>query len=148
MPTQGMASYALGGGTQPTFSNGSRSPGLLSANAVVQFATGRDTRVALDGSVAFADDTRYRFSTTGGLADPAATNMTMTGTNTFRGTLSVLADDARNALGCGGGQTCQAAVSGGFIGPGAAKLGLGFTLSGPGATGPTINGVGFLRRNW
>jgi hypothetical protein len=145
MPTEGTASYSLAGATQPTFSDGSRAPGLFAADAVVRFASGRDTRVGLDATVRFADDTRYRFATTGGLADPAASNLTMTGANAFRGNLAVQSD-APGALGCAQGG-CRATVNGTFLGPEAARIGLGYTVSGQAPGGTTVNGVGVLRRN-
>jgi hypothetical protein len=147
MPTQGSASYQLAGATQPTFSDGSRAPGSFQGSAVVQFATGRDTRVALDGKVHFDGDTRYRFTSTGGLLNPAATNVTMTGTNSFRGTLDVQPDAPTNALGCQPNSPCRATVSGGFLGPEAARLGVGYTVTGATAGGTSISGVGVLRRN-
>ncbi|MFO0462237.1 MAG: hypothetical protein ACK50I_24050 [Burkholderiales bacterium] len=145
MPTEGTARYSLAGATSPTFSDGSSVPGSFTADAVVRFGSGRDTRIGLEAAVRFADDTRYRFATTGGLADPAASNLTMTAPNAFRGNLAVQADTP-GALGCapsGGG--CRAAVSGAFLGPEAARIGLGYTISGP-AGDPAVNGVGVLRR--
>lgn len=145
MPTEGSARYSLAGATSPTFSDGSSAPGSFNADAVVRFGAGRDTRIGLEAAVRFADDTRYRFATTGGLADPAASNLTMTAPNAFRGNLAVQAD-APGALGCAPSGGCRAAVSGAFLGPEAARMGLGYTISGPGG-GPAVNGVGVLRRN-
>jgi hypothetical protein len=145
MPTEGTARYSLAGATAPTFSDGSVAPGAFSADAVVRFGSGRDTRIGLEAAVRFADDSRYRFATTGGLADPSASNLTMTAPNAFRGTLAVQAD-APGALGCAPSGGCRASVSGAFLGPDAARMGLGYTVTGPG-NGPAVNGVGVLRRN-
>ncbi len=147
MPTSGTASYQLAGATQPTFSDASRNPGIFSGTAVVQFGSGQTTRVALDAQASFAGDATYRFTTTGGLSNPGATNLTMTAPNAFRGTLDVQTPGAGNALGCTAGQSCRASVSGAFLGPEAARLGLGYSLSRDGASGTTINGVSVLRRN-
>jgi hypothetical protein len=144
MPTEGSARYSLVGATSPTLSDGSSAPGSFTADAVVRFGSGRDTRIGLEAAVRFADDTRYRFATTGGLADPAASNLTMTAPNAFRGNLAVQAD-APGALGCAPSGGCRAAVSGAFLGPDAARMGLGYTISGPGG-GPAVNGLGVLRR--
>jgi hypothetical protein len=145
LPTQGSARYEIAGGTRPTFSDGSHGPGSFWAGAVVQFAAGTDTRVAFYGKVWFDDDTRYRFLSTGGLEQPAASNLRMNGAGRFQGTLDVLIDRAPNRLGCTDGASCRAAVSGAFIGPDAARLGVGYTLTGP-AGGVSIEGVGMLRR--
>ncbi len=124
-----------------------RAPGIFLASAIVQFATGRDARVGYESKVQFEGDARYRFSSTGGLANPGASNLTMTGTNSFRGTLEVLPDNPANALGCTPTNPCRAAVSGGFLGPEAARLGIAYTVGGTGQGGTTISGVGVLRRN-
>jgi hypothetical protein len=148
MPTEGSATYSLLGGTRPTFSDGSRAPGQATAAASVWFASGRDTRVGFDGTVAFDGDARYRFVTPGGLANPGASTLRMTGSSTFRGTLDVAADQRGNALGCGtGGAGCRATVSGVFLGPQAGRMGVGYTLSGPGSSDTTVNGVTVLRRD-
>jgi hypothetical protein len=146
MPTSGTASYTFLGATGATFSDGSGAPGSFTGSAVVQFGSGKTTRVALDAQVLFVGDATYRFETTGGLSNPAASNITMTGTNTFRGSLGVQTGQPTSALGCSAANACKADVTGGFLGPDAARLGLGYTISPPGNTGIAINGVGVLRR--
>jgi hypothetical protein len=148
MPTSGAASYSLIGATQPTFSDGARMPGSFAGAAVVQFGSGLTTRVALDAQVRFEGDATYRFATTGGLANPSATNLTMTGANAFQGTLAVQTGPDASALGCSASVACKATVTGGFLGPAASTLGLGYTIApAGGGSQTTINGVGVLRRD-
>ncbi|MFZ4758054.1 MAG: hypothetical protein ACOYLX_07790, partial [Burkholderiaceae bacterium] len=145
MPTEGAARYAMVGATAPTISDGSRAPGTFIGDAKVFFATGRDTRIAFEGIVRLGDDTRYRFATPGALVTPLATTLTLSGPNTFRTTLPVQAEGP-GALGCTTAGACRASVSGAFLGPDAARLGVGYTVSGTTPGGPTIDGVGVLRR--
>ncbi len=142
MPTAGSFSYELTGATLATISDGSVAPGTLSGSAVVQFAAGTNTRVGVQGSVAFIN-TSFQFSSNGGLANPAASNLNMTSANTFSGTLNTTQSGA-NLLNCTG-SACTTQLRGGFYGPEAARLGIDYSISGSGSN-RTINGVGVFTK--
>jgi len=145
MPTSGTFSYSLMGATRPTISDGSVAPGEFRANAVVHFAPAMATRVGLEAQVTMPDG-QYKFSTPGGLGNPDRGGFAMDGTNTFSGTLQTQPNaGGKNGLACGSAG-CGVDVQGGFFGPEASRLGLGYSIVEPGSTGRTISGVGVLEK--
>ncbi len=142
MPTAGSFSYSLTGATLATTSDGSVAPGTLSASAVVQFGSGTSTRVGIQGSVAFAN-TSLQFASNGGINNVAASNLNMTSTNTFSGTLST-SQTGSGPLNCPV-SGCTTQLRGGFYGPDAARLGIDYSISGS-SSNRTINGVGVFTK--
>jgi hypothetical protein len=144
MPTSGSFRYELVGATSPTVSDGSMSPGSFKLNAVAQFSTGEATRIGLEGNVKMGN-AQYNISTAGGLGNPKSSELTMRGAATFGGTLVTQPNAGAGGFACGQGG-CQVKVDGGFYGPEAARMGLGYAIVDPSAPGRTISGVGVLQK--
>ena len=142
MPTSGTFSYSLIGATSPTASDGSMAPGSFRANATVHFAPASQTRIGLEAQVTMATG-QYKFSTPGGLGNASRSGMPMDGATTFSGQLQTQRNAGSGNFDCGS-SGCQVNVTGGFFGPEAARMGLGYSILDPGAAGRTISGVGVL----
>jgi hypothetical protein len=157
MPVSGSAYYALGGATSPTFSSGTVAPGTFSGEALVNFGSGLSTRVGLQGSVIFGSGEHYRLSSNGvqdgagRLVEVGNSQLQMTGRTTFGGNIDVTSHGQADRLECAGG-ACQAIVRGGFYGPNAARMGVGYAVgrvgagNGAASGGDTIHGVAVLNR--
>ena len=85
-----------------------------------------------------------RVDNSGRLVEIGNSQIRMTGRTTFSGSLGVASVVGGDRLGCAGGH-CQAKVDGGFYGPNAASMGVGYSVGQPGG-GDTINGVAVLHR--
>lgn len=130
LPTTGSATYAIVGGTAPRMDNVAGGvTGTVTGSAAVAFGTtpkvGLDLTVAIDGK-------SLGVSTTGGLADPSKSQLSV-GTNMlFGGTVT-----------CTGCYAAHSASVNGFLaGDGASHMGLAFAI----ATGrlnddPTVRGA-------
>lgn len=133
IPTTGTASYALVGSTRPTISDGSLEPGTLTGSAAVAF--GSTPKVGIDLQVGIGGHS-YGLATTGGVADPTRSEMSVASDMTF----------FANGLGIapGGpvctGSSCEANIRGFLAGPGASHLGLSFSVYAPG-TSTTVTGA-------
>ena len=152
MPTTGSAYYAIGGATSPTFASGDVTPGVFTGQGLVQFNSGQDTRIGFKGDMVFGSGERYhlfsngaRADDTGRLVEIGATQIRMTGRTTFRGNIGVVSQGNADRLGCGG-SNCQANLEGGFYGPEAARMGVGYSVGRTNGVGDTINGVAVLNR--
>jgi hypothetical protein len=88
---------------------------------------------------------QYNFSTPGGLGNAARSGMAMDSRNTFSGELQTQPNAGSGSFNCGTGR-CRVEVQGGFFGPDAARLGLGYSIVNPSNAGRTISGVGVLER--
>ena len=151
MPTSGTFSYSLQGATRPTVSDGSMAPGSFQAHATVQFSTGQQTRIGLNAKVempAFSVTFIAPLSATG------ANRLSMTSATEFSGTLGATLSASQSALAgaaaiapanCPAGG-CSVQVQGGFYGPAAAQMGLGYTITGAAGGNRTISGVGVLQK--
>jgi len=136
IPTSGVFGYELVGATRATISGGGPT-GRLGGSAAVAFSPS-GARVGIDANVAFDNGGVYRFATTGGVGDPARSQLvTAAPGHGFRGDLA--ATGARNPVDCAGG--CAARVDGGLFGPDAARVGITYRIAGSG-DGSTISGVG------
>ncbi len=151
MPTSGTAYYAVAGATSPTFASGAVAPGSFTGQGLVQFAAGLETRIGFKGDMTFGSGEHYhvfsngaRLDSNGRLVEIGDSQIRMTGRTTFSGSLGVVSVGGGDRLGCAGGH-CQAKVDGGFYGPNAASMGVGYSVGKPGG-GDTINGVAVLHR--
>ena len=144
MPTSGTFSYALFGGTSPTVSDGSMAPGTFRLNAVAHFAPAMQTRVGLEAQVTM-ENGQYKFSTPGGLGNSSRGGLAMDSLNSFSGVLQTQPNAGGGDFKCKGGG-CRVDVQGGFFGPDAARMGVGYSIAAPGSAGRTISGVGVLEK--
>lgn len=151
MPTSGSAYYTVAGATSPTFASGAVAPGSFTGQGLVQFGSGEATRIGFRGDITFRSGEHYqmfsngtRTDTSGRLVEIGATQIRMTGRTTFSGALGVVSVGGADRLGCGAAG-CQANLEGGFYGPAAASMGIGYSLGKP-QGGDTINGVAVLNR--
>jgi hypothetical protein len=152
MPTSGSAYYAFAGATSPTFASGDVAPGVFSGQGLVQFGSGQATRVGFKGDMVFGSGERYHLFSNGARTDAAGrlveigdTQIRMIGRTTFRGNIGVVSQGSSDRLGCGG-SNCQASLEGGFYGPAAARMGVGYSVGRANGDGDTINGVAVLNR--
>jgi hypothetical protein len=152
MPTSGSANYAIAGATAPTFASGAVAPGVFTGQGLVQFGAGQATRVGFQGDMVFGSGERYHVFSNGARTDSAGrlveigdTQIRMTGRTTFSGNIGVVSQGSSDRLGCGG-SNCQANVNGGFYGPEAARMGVGYSVGRTQGGGDTINGVAVLNR--
>lgn len=144
MPTSGSFRYELIGATSPTVSDGSMVPGSFSINAVAQFSSGEATRIGLEGNVKMGSG-QFNITTNGGLGNPKDSQLTMQGATTFSGTLLTQPQAGSPRFDCGA-TGCTVRVDGGFYGPEAARMGLGYAILDPATPGRTISGVGVLQK--
>jgi hypothetical protein len=144
MPTSGSFRYELLGSTSPTVSDGSMAPGTFKLNAAVQFSSGEATRIGLEGNVKMGS-AQFNVTTAGGLGNPKDSELTMRGTSTFGGTLVTQPNAGNPTFDCGQAG-CRVRIDGGFYGPEAARMGLGYAIVDPAAPGRTISGVGVLEK--
>jgi hypothetical protein len=144
MPTSGTFNYGLVGATSPTVSDGSMAPGSFSGHAVVHFAPAMQTRVGIQAQVTMSNG-KYNFSTPGGLGSVERTGLGLDTANTFSGTMQTQPNAGGGTFSCGSGG-CQVQLQGNFLGPDAARIGLGYSITNPAATGTTISGVGVLAK--
>ena len=152
LPTSGSAYYAIAGATSPTFASGAVAPGVFTGQGLVQFAAGQDTKIGFKGDMVFGSGERYHLFSNGARMDDAGrlveignTQLRMTGRTTFSGSIGVASQGSADRLGCGGGN-CQANLEGGFYGPAAARMGVGYSVGRTQGGGDTINGVAVLNR--
>jgi len=152
MPTSGTAHYAIAGATSPTFASGAAAPGVFTGQGLVQFAAGEATKVGFKGDMVFGSGERYHLFSNGARTDSSGklvtigdTQIRMTGRTTFTGNIGVVSQGSADRLSCGG-SNCQATVHGGFYGPEAARMGVGYSVGRTGGGGDTINGVAVLDR--
>jgi len=118
IPTTGVVPFTFVGATNPTFDAGTRVPGSFqNGQMAVDFST---ARVGLQFNVAFSGPGAFTYAvqTTGGVANPGASQLAITG-NTFTSTTVgvTTTPSGSGAVGCS--TTCQMTVSGGFFGPSA-----------------------------
>lgn len=142
MPTEGVATYALAGATNPTVADGSVAPGSFEGSMAVAFGFGAgNTKIGLDLDVSIGGHT-YNIATAGGVGTPASSEISMGNFAGFDGTLDVDAGGVACA-----GATCQAKISGGFAGNAASHAALAYTISGDGnPSAKAVQGVaGFTR---
>jgi hypothetical protein len=144
MPTSGVFTYGLLGATSATVSDGSMAPGSFKGTAVVHFAPATQTRVGLEAQVTMSNG-QYNFSTPGGLGNASRSGMAMDSRNTFSGELQTQPNAGSGSFNCGTGR-CRVEVQGGFFGPDAARLGLGYSIVDPSNAGRSISGVGVLEK--
>ncbi|MEZ5728926.1 MAG: hypothetical protein R3E48_13570 [Burkholderiaceae bacterium] len=143
LPTQGRFSYSLVGATQPTFSDGSTSPGSFAGRIGVQFAPGSAARIGIEAQVRIGGGT-YAIATSGGVSDPSASELQLSSTARFEGSLRTQASGVPHTV-CAG-QSCTTQVRGGLFGPGGLRAGYGYTIRDPGSQ-RTIDGVGVFARD-
>jgi hypothetical protein len=140
LPTSGTFAYDLLGATKPTDRNGVMAPGTFSGQAVVQFASGQDTKVGLNAQITIGGAS-YGFATHGGVVQPGQSQISLNSSHAFA------VDIAQNMTGsgCASGSNCSINVTGGLFGPQGQRLGIGYTLS-PGTTQSKIDGVAVFKR--
>ena len=144
IPAGGNASYALAGGTKPTIVDGSLAPGVLTGSAAVGF--GSQARLGLDFTVTIGG-VAYRSTTTGGVATPASSDITIGNTGAFEYFGAGLATSGTGAV-CPNG-TCRAGVIGALAGNGASHLGFDYLISEPTAVGlrTAVSGAAAFKRD-
>ncbi len=151
MPTSGTFSYSLQGATRPTVSDGSMAPGSFHAFATVQFSTGLQTRIGLAAKVEMP---AFTVSFVAPVSANTANSLSMTNATEFSGTLGATISASPGATpgsvpaaaaNCQGG-ACSVQIQGGFYGPAAAQMGLGYTVTGVAGGNRTISGVGVLQK--
>lgn len=123
LPT-GTIQYTLVGGTKPTLSNGSASPGTITGNLAVQF--GSTPRVGFD-LTASVGQYGWNLRTTGGAADPSQSQVSYGSALTFGTSLAKGAGvTGTTAASCTG--TCTATINGQFFGTGVTHIGVGVNV--------------------
>ncbi len=151
MPTSGTFQYNLQGATRPTVSDGSMAPGNFQATALVQFSTGLQTRIGLKGTVEMP---AFTVGFVAPMSSNTANSLSMTGSSRFAGVLDTTISASPGAAAgsvpaaaanCPAGG-CSVLIQGGFYGPAAAQMGLGYTVVGVAGGNRTISGVGVLQK--
>lgn len=127
VPTSGSFSYSLIGATSPTLAGGGVAPGQFAGSAAVWFGPGEPARIGIDATLTIGGS-RVGFATTGGAADPAASQLRTGAQFGFAGTLgaSVAGGDP---AGCGN-TGCTVDLRGGLFGNDAARLGFTYSVEG------------------
>lgn len=140
LPASGTAEYELAGYTAPVFNDGRSAPGTLSGGMVVAW-NGASTKIGTDLDVSMAGDAVYKLTTTGGLATPSTSELTMGTDGKFNGSLPVTFTPDGGGAGAACAITpCSAAIEGQAFGQGGKTIGLGYAI-GFGDYGITGSGV-------
>jgi hypothetical protein len=132
LPTTGIATFSLIGATKPTFGDGASAPGTFNGSAAVQWGGATaNTRVGVNFTVAMPGDATYSIVSTGGLANPAASDIRLIGTaqggpSQFSGSAAT----SSSGRACAGSATCFTDVNGFFAGPNAERLGVSYKVLG------------------
>lgn len=122
MPTSGRIDYYQVAATKPTIANGSMAPGTFQADMALLF--GSTVKVAMQGQITMPS-VNYTFSTTGGMANAAATETALT-LNAATGRFSFSLPGTDGTAGCATPGTCTLGVYGGFTGGDTDTLGIAF----------------------
>ena len=139
LPTQGTFSYSLLGATAPTLRDGSAAPGTFSGKAIVEFASGQNTRVGLYAQVNVGG-VSYAFQTQGGTAQPGSSQLRVSADYSFTGDLSAMT----GSTGCATAN-CAMNVRGALFGSQGERLGINYTIA-PGSNSSKIDGVAVFKR--
>ena len=118
------------GATRPTVADGSLAPGSFAAQAAVQFGPARPARIGLEGQVSLGGST-IGFTTTGGVANPGASELATGARFGFSGSVNASSAGA-DVAGCAT-SGCKVELRGGLFGPDASRLGLTYTVRGDSA---------------
>jgi len=140
LPTSGTVNYNLLGASQPTrrsSSGADNNATTFQSGSLAVLWGGASTKIGVDFVVSTPGGTgllqTYHASTTGGLANPGASQLGLTsGTSTFAGSIFATTTDANACFGNGG--QCVTNVSGFFAGPAAERAGLSYVIN-PGGNG-------------
>ena len=150
MPTSGTASYAITGGSGPTYSDGHGGVGTASGGMVVTF-NGANSTLGVDLKFAFNDGNSYQLTSTGGLTAPSQSQIQLGINGAFQGSsLGVTGTGSSNAC---GKSACVGSVSGLLTGTAAERAALAYGIvklpdakvdPATGLTTPVLSGVAVL----
>ena len=150
MPTSGTASYAITGGSGPTYSDGHGGVGTASGGMVVTF-NGAKSTLGVDLKFAFSDGNSYQLTSTGGLTAPSQSQIQLGLNGAFQGSsLGVSGVGSSNAC---GKSACVGSVSGLLTGTAAERAALAYGIvklpdakvdPATGLTTPVLSGVAVL----
>lgn len=129
LPSSGTATYELAGYTAPVFNDGRSAPGTMSGEMVIAW-NGVNSRIGTDIDVAMAGDAVYNLTTTGGLANPSNSEITMDPNGKFNGSFAVTftPDGGGTGAACPNPGNCNASVEGQAFGPGGRTIGFGYGI--------------------
>ena len=143
LPTTGTLSYNLLGATPVTLTDGSGTPGIVdSAHFNVNFGT--TTKIGLDLAITMPGDATYSFATTGGIADPSLSQISVVQPNNYTGlTRFGLTGGAVTGTGasCATAPNCKLSIQGFFAGDRVQRAGYVFTLGDSTLTNKTLHGA-------
>ncbi len=142
IPASGTVNYELVGGTKPTSVAGNGAPGTLTSGSAA-IAFGATPRIGID--LAFTQNGNdYTMFTTGGSADPGASNLTLTADGNFRQIGTFGQGVTQNGALCGG---CRPIWEGFLAGDGATELALSYTMQFQGTGADRIIGAAAFQQS-
>jgi len=119
LQSSGTANFTLLGASKPTNSDGIFPVGTLTSTGpiamAVEWGGNAATKLALDLTATMPSDGSYRMQTSGGLASPATSELSTSGSAFFSGAVPVTATGRDHAC---VGASCEARIEGFFAGPG------------------------------
>jgi hypothetical protein len=120
------ANFALMGATKPTFGDGAMPAGTFTGALAVSWGGAAATRVGVTVNVTMPGDSTYVATTSGALANPAASQIqTFGGSALFTGTVPVVSPGRACAANPG---ACGVNVTGFFAGPAAERAGIAYQI--------------------
>jgi hypothetical protein len=131
LPVTAYVPFSFMGATSPTVANGNQEPGAFTNGQMgVDFSTGK---VGIQFNTAFSGFS-YAWSTPGGAANPAGSNVAVSSAPKFSGSIPVTVAGGVPPASCTGG--CTGGINGAFFGTGATHA--GFTFQGGEVSGAAV----------
>ena len=133
LPLRGTATFNLLGATNPTWGDGALAPGTFTGSMAVRWGGATpSTKVGANFTVTMPGDRTYSIVTSGGLVNPAASEIAIVN-NTARFSGFVQAANPGGRAECSA--FCDVSVRGFFAGPAAERAGIAYTV---GIGGPKV----------
>jgi hypothetical protein len=146
MPGAGTANanFSLMGATSPTFGDGAMAPGTFAGALAVSWGGAVSTRVGMTMTVTMPGDSNYVATTSGALANPAASQIQVFGGSAqFTGTVPVVSPGRACASNPG---ACNVNVTGFFAGPAAQRAGLAYQIGSGNAQQSIYGAAAFIKQ--
>lgn len=139
LPSSGTVNYELAGSTAPTFNENQTAPGTMSGNVAVAWDSW-GSKMGMELEVNMPNDAIYNIATTGGVAVPTSSEITMISMGAFNGNsipVTFTPQGGGTGLACSG-PSCTASVNARAFGENASTIGVGYII---GSTN-SISGTG------
>lgn len=139
LPASGTAHYELAGYTAPTFNDRQTAPGTMSGNVAVAWDSW-GSKMGVELEVNMPNDAIYNIATTGGIAVPTSSEITMIALGAFNGNgipVTFTPQGGGTGLACSA-PSCTANIDARVFGENAATIGVGYIIG----SGSSISGTG------